>query len=274
MDDQEYCYLKRKVLTRTGMDLDSYNSQQMRRRLESLVFSNSCSVVQYCEKLQNDPDVLRKLQDFLTINVSEFFRDINQFELLKNTMLPELLKRNHKLNIWSAGCSHGAEPYSLAIILDEISPGHNHRILATDIDEGVIARATNGGPYSQNDTRNVSKARIQKYFSESADGYRVRDTLKNRVEFKHLNLLSDHFESGFDLIICRNVIIYFTEKAKSNLIERFCNSIKAKGVLFLGATETMPVAPSLGLERLGICFYKKETINIRELAPLRVPVHV
>ena len=274
MDDQEYCYLKRKVLTRTGIDLDSYKSQQMRRRLESLVFSNSCSVVQYCEKLQNDPDVLRKLQDFLTINVSEFFRDINQFELLKNTILPELLKRNYKLNIWSAGCSHGAEPYSLAIILDEISPGHNHRILATDIDEGVMARATNGGPYSPNDTRNVSKVRLQKYFSESAGGYQVRDTLKNRVEFKHLNLIGEHFETGFDLIICRNVIIYFTEKAKNNLIERFCRSIKDKGVLFLGATETLAVAPGRGLERLGICFYQKETINTRELAPLRVPVGV
>ncbi|MBF8266194.1 MAG: chemotaxis protein CheR [Dehalococcoidia bacterium] len=189
-------------------------------------------------------------------------------------MLPELLKRNYKLNIWSAGCSHGAEPYSLAIILDEISPGHNHRILATDIDEGVMARATNGGPYSPNDTRNVSKVRLQKYFSESAGGYQVRDTLKNRVEFKHLNLIGEHFETGFDLIICRNVIIYFTEKAKNNLIERFCRSIKDKGVLFLGATETLAVAPGRGLERLGICFYQKETINIRELAPLRVPVHV
>lgn len=274
MNHQEYCYLKRKVLTLTGIDLDSYKNRQMSLRLESLVFSNSCSVIQYCEKLQNDIEVLRKLRDFLTINISEFFRDTQQFELLKSTILPELLKRNCKLNIWSAGCSHGAEPYSVAIILDEISPGINHRILATDIDEGVMARAQNGGPYSSNDVRNVAKFRLQKYFTASPNGYWVRNVIRNKVEFKHLNILGDHFESGFDLIICRNVIIYFTEKAKARLIDGFYKSLKISGALFLGASETLATAPGGGLERLGTCFYQKEAVRIGELAPARVPVRV
>ena len=274
MNDQEYCYLKRKVLTLTGIDLDCYKNQQMSRCLESLVFSNSCSVIQYCEKLQDDGEVLRRLRDFLTINVSEFFQDTQQFVLLKDTLLPALLEKNHKLNIWSAGCSQGAEPYSVAIILDEISPGRSHRILATDIDEGVMSRAKNGGPYSSNDVRNVAKLRLQKYFTESPTGYYVKDAIKNKVEFKHLNLLSDHFESGFDLIICRNVIIYFTEKAKAKLIDNFYRSLKDTGALFLGGSETLAVAPGRGLERLGGCFYQKESVNIRELAPARVPVRV
>ncbi|MBI4596308.1 MAG: protein-glutamate O-methyltransferase CheR, partial [Candidatus Tectomicrobia bacterium] len=232
MDDYEFGYLKRKVLAWTGIDLDSYKSQHMRRRLDSVVFASSCSVIQYCERLQNELETLRKLRDFLTINVSEFFRDTEQFDLLKNAILPDLLTRNHKLNIWSAGCSHGGEPYSVAMILDEISPGVKHRILATDIDEGVLARARNRGPYSSQDVRNVGRFRLQKYFAESPGGYWIKDVVKQEVEFRQLNLLGDCFETGFDLILCRNVIIYFTEKAKARLIEGFYKSLKDNGVLF------------------------------------------
>lgn len=265
MDDHEYGYLKRKVLSLTGIDLDSYKSHQMHRRLDSLVFSNSCSVIQYCERLQAELETRRKLLDFLTINVSEFFRDTEQFDLLKNTILPGLLTRNHRLNIWSAGCSHGGEPYSVAILLDGISPGIRHRILATDIDDGVLARARNGGPYSSHDVRNVDKLRLQKYFSESPNGYWIKDTIKDRVEFRQLNLLSDHLESGFNLILCRNVIIYFTEKAKARLIEGFYKSLKDNGVLFLGASETLVIVPDRPLEQLGTCFYKKSRVTNREL---------
>ena len=99
--------------------------------------------------------MLGELQDFLTINVSSFFRDEKQFQRLQSVILPELLQNNRRLNIWSAGCSNGAEPYSIAIILTELSDRHDHRILATDIDDTILERAKSGGPYKAADVKNV-----------------------------------------------------------------------------------------------------------------------
>lgn len=266
MNDQEYCYLKQKSLVLTGIDLDCYKDQQMRRRLDGFMTSQSLSVVPYCETLRRDPTALRKLRDFLTINVSEFFRDKQHFETLKTVILPDLLRRNRRLNIWSAGCSHGAEAYSVAMLLDEISPGTAHRVLATDIDEKVLGIARHGGPYSASDVAGVESWRLLKYFSKSDGGYWIADRMRKQVEVRCLNLLGDPFESGFDLITCRNVVIYFTEVAKSNLIRKFHRALKSNGVLFMGASETLVVTPESEFERLGICFYQKRSSGTPEPA--------
>ena len=264
MNDHEYSYLKQKTLVLTGIDLDCYKDQQMRRRLDGFINSQPSGVVPYCEILRRDPAALKKLRDFLTINVSEFFRDKQHFELLKTVILPDLLRRNRRLNIWSAGCSHGAEAYSVAILLDEISHGTAHRILATDIDEKVMEIARHGGPYSPSDVAGVESWRLLKYFSTSDGSSRITDKIKKQVEVKCLNLLSDPFESGFDLIICRNVVIYFTEVAKANLIRKFHRALKPNGVLFIGASEALVVTPESEFERLGICFYQKRSSGTPE----------
>ena len=148
MNDQEYDYITRVIRKLTGIDLDNYKSQQMRRRLTGLIASQAGGVPEYCELVKKNKDALKKLRNFLTINVSEFFRDIEQFNILKTKVLPELLSRNPSLKVWSSGCSHGGEPYSIAILLEEIAPGRHHRVLGTDIDDETLARARAGGPYS------------------------------------------------------------------------------------------------------------------------------
>ena len=259
MNDQEFEYLKRKILALTDIDLNNYKAQQMRRRLDGLVTNESGTVVEYCKRIERNKDALKKLRNFLTINVSEFFRDANQFQQLKTAVLPELLGNNERLNIWSAGCSIGAEPYSVAMMLENLTPGKKHRIVATDIDEAVLAKAKNGGPYSSSDIANVDKALLLKYFTRSDEGYQVIDTIKRRVEFKRHNLLKDSFEHGFDLVMCRNVVIYFADEAKRTLYTGFYNSLKEGGVMFIGATETLLDASDLGLTRMHNCFYRKHS---------------
>lgn len=257
MTDQEFTYLKSKVLAITRIDLDSYKTQQMRRRLDAFVASQGIAVAQYCKNLEQDKVALLRLRDFLTINVSEFFRDTDQFDYLKTSVLPSLLSRTPRLNIWSAGCSHGAEPYSVAMLLEELSPGIAHRVLATDLDQNILARAKQGGPYPLADVRNLDRGVLLKYFVKSEDGYRIVDKIRRKVEFRQQDLLRDPFESGFDLIMCRNVVIYFTDKAKEALMARFRRSLKDDGLLFIGASETLLTIPDLGLERIGPSFYRR-----------------
>ena len=263
MNDQDYQYLKRKLLRLTGIDLDSYKSQQMQRRLTAFFAQTGAkNVVEYGHMLERNQDMLQKLRNFLTINVSEFFRDSASFTQLQSTILPLLLKQNPRLNIWSAGCSHGAEPYSVALVLEEVSPGGQHRILATDIDEGALKRAKAGGPYNPAEVKNVPHSMLRKYFINSNGNYMFSEKIKRKVEFRQQNLLRDQFEEGFHLIICRNVTIYFTEEAKSEINRKFFNSLRNGGMLFIGGTEAMLDVTSLGFIGLKPSFYQKPVPGI------------
>lgn len=260
MEDQEYTYFKEQIRKLTGIDLDDYKSAQMRRRLEGfLTRIPGTGVVPYCKLLERDPEALQRLKDFLTINVSEFFRDAEQFKILKDSVLPELRRNSSTatLNVWSAGCSIGAEPYTLAMILEENWSQGNYRILATDLDQQVLAKAKAGGPYTEAEIKNVPKDLRQKYMTQSGENYQTADSLKRKITFRQQNMLKDKFDRGFDLIVCRNVVIYFTDEAKSLLNQGFRDSLKDNGVLFIGATETLLDAQNLGFKRLHASFYSK-----------------
>jgi chemotaxis protein methyltransferase CheR len=258
MNDEEYTLLKKKIRELIKFEMDHYSPKQMMRRLDGFIIrSKMPGVVQYCHLLENNPAEVAKLEDFLTINVSEFFRDTAHFKVLKEKILPALLQENLQLSIWSAGCSNGSEAYSVAILLDRLSPYRTHRILATDIDKGIIAQAAAGGPYHPADIRNVPPELVDKYFRKVGEDYRVIDHIRNKVIFKQHDLTRDPFENNFDLIICRNVVIYFTDEAKKKLRRRFIDAMKLNGILFIGATETMLDASDTGFVRMSPCFYKK-----------------
>ena len=258
MDDSEYTYVKRKVNELLCIDLENYKERQMRRRLTSfLERSNADDVGNYFHSVEKDQKMLQELKDFLTINVSEFFRDDRQFEKLENVIMPELLRDRVCLKVWSAGCSIGAEPYTLAIILSELSPGNNHNIIATDLDETILKQARAGGPYVEQDVRNVSQQRLAKYFRKEGDKYWVVDNIKNRVKFKRHNLLCDQYEDNCDLILCRNVVIYFTDNAKSMINRGFHQSLREGGILFIGGSEIIFDSAKIGLSVVMPSFYRK-----------------
>ncbi len=269
MTEEEYGYLKKKINDILKIDLQGYKDHQMRRRLNGFIARvNAASIVEYCKALETNGEESQKLRDFLTINVSEFFRDPQQYETLRTKMLPELIKNNPKLNIWSAGCSIGAEPYSVAMLLEGITPFTKHRIIATDIDDVILAKAKAGGPYTAADVRSVKSDVLKRCFREEDGAYWVVDRIKEKVDFKRQNLLKDTFEKGFDLIICRNVVIYFTEESKTTLYQNFYNSLKENGVFFIGGTETLLGAHKLELERMHTSFHVKRAVAKPTTPPL------
>ncbi len=269
LNDEQYGYFKKKFLKLTNINLDAYKSQQMCRRLSAYIENSpSPGIVEYCSNLDKNPEMLEKLENYMAINVSEFFRDLQLFEYLKSTVLPQLLKQNSRLNIWSAGCSHGEEPYTLAIMLDELSPNVHHRILATDIDSEALGQARNGGPYAHESMKSLPSALLAKYFArQSNGGYSVNDDMKQRVIFRRHNLLADPFENRFDLILCRNVTIYFTDETKNILFAKFYESLKRGGFLFSGGTEVMLNSGVIGFTNVKASLYQKpETISNHVLA--------
>ena len=263
MNEEEYFYLKLQIRELLDIDINAYKSLQMRRRLETFVARRkSISAFQFCKSLKQDQETLKALKDTITINVTEFFRDAEQFRHLEKVILPEFLRQRSHLNIWAAGCSTGAEPYSLAILLDELSSARDHRILATDIDTDVLAQARDGGPYLPNEVQNVPKGLLEKYFTAGERGYMIAEKMRREVLFRKHNLLSDGFQIGFDIVLCRNVIIYFSDEAKATLFSRFRTSLKPKGVLFIGGTEALLPGNSLGFEQLTTNFYRKSALPV------------
>ncbi len=258
MTDEEYEFLKSKVLTLTGVDLGSYKTRQMRRRLDGFIDrSPAPDVRQYFDLVRQDSSALKKLMYFLTINVSEFFRDPEHWEIMSKNILPGLLRKSDKLNIWSAGCSNGAEAYTTAMVLEGLSPGNSHRILATDLDEETLGKARAGGPYSPSDVKNVPRALLLRHFPQTDQGYFVHEPPKRNLVSKRPTLLPHPFQTVCDVVICRNVVIYFSDQAKEQLFQKIYRSIKGDGWLFIGATETLLNARDLELERHHASFYHK-----------------
>jgi chemotaxis protein methyltransferase CheR len=265
MEESEYLLVKRKVMELARVDLGSYKSRQVQRRLGTLLARSGYPTWQaYFGHLQQDRQALQAFKDYLTINVTEFFRDPQKWQYLEQNVLPALLRERRRLRVWSAGCSHGAEPYTLAMLLDQLTGGGTrHYILATDIDQAILAKAEQGGPYPPSEVKAVTPTRLRRYFVAQGDTFSVRPDLRDRVTFRPHNLLLDPFEGDFDLIVCRNVVIYFVEETKRALYQRFAQALRPGGVLFVGGTEIVPAMPALPLgnaDRLhpfAISFYRR-----------------
>ena len=258
MDEKDWAEFKRKLKSKTDIDLDLYKEPQMKRRIGNLVNRSAAkSFVEYFDTVAKDKDEFAAFIEYLTINVSEFYRTPDKFAKLETDVIPDLLARSPKLNIWSAGCSIGAEPYSLSMIMKELTPGKQHRILATDLDIEILAKAKKG-VYMENEIKSLSPERRKKYFDALPDNkFAVKEDIKSCIEFKRHNLLKDPFEKGFDLILCRNVVIYFTEEAKDQLYTRFFEALKPGGILFVGATEAILNFRKMGYTSYQPFFYQR-----------------
>lgn len=260
MQDMEYGLFRKKLMQAAGIDLSFYKESQMRRRLAAaLTRSGHANLFDYWRAIESNPSLLKDFVDFVTINVSSFFRNHEKFDELANVILPGLLESRRSLKIWSAGCSTGPEPYSIAIILSELTPGTRHRIIGTDINESALQFAREG-VYAYDDVKEVKPDLVQKYFSKEQGKLRLKDRVRQMVEFRPHNLLADSYEQDCDLIVCRNVMIYFTEEAKAMVFKGFHASLRPGGVLFIGGTETIMAAPALGFEPISPFFYRKREV--------------
>lgn len=260
MNDQDYLLFIKKVKDYTGIDLSQYKETQMKRRLTTLRMKfGHDTFMSFFDAMKKDHQLLNQFLDRMTINVSEFWRNPARWMMLENKFIPEMLQRERRLKVWSAACSTGEEPYSLAMILDARNVLKDAHILATDIDEGALEKAKKG-IYSERSLKDVPSSYLAKYFKAEPQGltYHVSDTLKHAVKFQKQNLLEDPFDHNFDLIVCRNVMIYFTEDAKSMLYAKFAKALKPGGILFVGSTEQIFMAAQYGLESTETFFYRKK----------------
>jgi chemotaxis protein methyltransferase CheR len=253
----DYEVFRRKVTALTGIDLGLYKSQQMQRRIRSLLDKvGAPTFAHYGSLLERDPEELKRFCDYIMINVSEFFRNPEKFDELEREILPSLLRKSPNLSIWSAGASNGAEIYSVAMILDAIAPRGYHKLLATDIDSGAIAQAL-AGMYGPQDVKNVSRARMAKYFTSEASNHAISSKIKSKVQFKMHNLLADRFERGFDLILCRNVFIYFKPETQDYFLQCFSGALKAGGYLVIGSAEYISNPEKYQLKKSFNTIYQK-----------------
>ena len=241
-----------------GINLNAYKSKQLVRRIENFISrSGAQNETEFINLVKRDSVLSKKFLDYLTINVSEFFRNKDMFVELEKKIMDLLHPERNKLKIWSAACSNGCEPYTLTMIMEKLTPGKKHDIIATDIDLTILETAKKG-IYTKNDIKNVDAPLKDKYFSAAGDDkYAISDEIKNRVVFKKHDLILDKYDSGFDLIVCRNVVIYFTQETKNEIYKKFYQSLKPGALLFVGATESIYNYRELGFEKASTFIYRK-----------------
>ncbi|HEY9857040.1 MAG TPA: protein-glutamate O-methyltransferase CheR [Stenomitos sp.] len=249
---------KRRLFPLIGFNLEGFKERQLERRLTALMFKAGVQTLSdYHDYLLADPERLQALVEGLTINVSEFFRDPETFEELKRSILPELLSRFDRLRIWSAGCSIGAELYSVGMILDELGALDRCDLVGTDLDGRILERALEG-LYLPNEVRDVAPDRLARYFEAEEGRYRFRgEAIRARCRFLRHNLFQDPEQSGWHLILCRNVVIYFHDRSKKRLFQAFYGALEPGGVYFVGRSERILEAHQYGFRLVQPFFYQR-----------------
>lgn len=254
----KYEEFKVDVLKLTKIDLNFYKEKQMRRRIDTLATKNGAkSYDEFVQMIKTDKDKFEQFVNFLTINVSEFYRNPDQWKLMDEQVIPKIIKEQKRpIKIWSAACSTGDEPYSLAMAFSKHIPLSDIKIMATDIDKQVIEHAK-VGLYAEKSIAAVPDDLKKKYFTKIGNSYQISDDIKKCVTFKEHNLLKDTYPKDYDLILCRNVVIYFTDEAKDMIYKNFFNSLKTHGVLFIGSTEQISKYKDIGFNRMSSFYFEK-----------------
>lgn len=254
----DYEKFKAAVLTLTRIDLNAYKERQMKRRIDALISKHGIKDYEsYIQVLKTDKTRFEEFINYLTINVSEFYRNPDQWRLMDKEIIPELIGKFGKtLKIWSAACSTGDEPYSLVMALSRHIPLNMIRITATDLDKQVIAKAK-VGLYNEKSIAAVPDDFKKKYFTKIGLSYQISDEIKSRVIFSEHNLLGNDYGKDFNMIVCRNVLIYFTEEAKDEVFRKFYHSLKPGGILFIGSTEQIINHKDMGYERKNSFYYER-----------------
>lgn len=233
-----------------GIKLNSQKKSLIENRISKIIKTESyCSVKEYlsCLVRDNSGKMMTEFLNSMTTNVTNFFREDDHFKFLTNNYIPEMLerKKNNKDNtvrFWSAACSSGQEPYSLAMLIHDKFPkllDMDYRVLATDIDTTILDKAMKG-IYSNEHIENVPQGYINRYFAKlDKSTYQVRPNIKSNVFFRKLNLISSNFpfNKKFDVIFCRNVFIYFDAPTQEKIVNKFYENLHKGGVLLIGHSE-------------------------------------
>lgn len=213
------------------------------------------SLGELVQRIQNQPrgGLREQVVDAMTTNETLWFRDTYPFEVLKNKVIPEFIRNNpgQRLRMWSAACSSGQEPYSISMAIDEFERSNlgqlkmGAQIVATDLSGSMLTNCKTGEYDSLAIARGLSQERLQRYFDTKGPGrWAVKPAIRSRVEFRSFNLLDSYASLGkFDIVFCRNVLIYFSAQVKKDILMRIHSTLKPGGYLFLGASEALNGLP-------------------------------
>lgn len=263
---RDFDYLSKTINERTGIVVsdDKFNMfySRLSRRVRALKLS---SFAEYCDVVRHDRDGSEtgELINAITTNLTAFFREKHHFDYLANQLVPQLQQQNdeRRISVWSAGCSTGEEPYSLAIALQEsgLPIGWQIDLEATDLDSNVLQTASNG-VYTMSRVEGMSRDRLRQWFLRGKGAQqgmvRVKPELTRMINFAQLNLMDNWRVEPKDVIFCRNVIIYFDKPTKTRLVEKFANALKPGGHLFIGHSESL-YKISDRFELIGNTIYRK-----------------
>ena len=237
---------------------------RLMRRLRALRITSFRDYLDFVES-EEGRDEIRQMISVLTTNVSHFYRERHHFDMLREEILPDLVRRaahGGSVRIWSAGCSSGQEPYSIAMEVLRLAPRaarHDVRILATDIDPAILQTAREA-IYCEEAIQGVPEHERTSFFENLPDGrYRVRQELRELVTFRELNLIAAWpMKRQFDVIFCRNVVIYFHESTQRKLWPRFHAALAPEGTMFVGHSERIHELPGLHLRNVGVTAYRRD----------------
>ncbi len=261
MDDADYLQLRNAVLQLLSIDLMHYRTQQMERRLTSYLERGDFKTWSECvQALYRKPGEVQRFFDFFTINVSSFYRDADQWNQMSERILPALLQQVSPLGIqaWSVGCSIGAEPYTLSMLLHELAATRRHKIFAGDLDPTVLKRASAAGPYLRAELQEMPQKLADKYLVPyGVDQFKVRPDIREMIIFERFDILQNVVSRVHDLVICRNLMIYFTPPVKERVFRSLTQALKQGGVLFIGSTEAITNYRQYGLDYIAPSFYQR-----------------
>ncbi len=267
-----------RYLVSKGIAVDFYKEKYIARRLRVRMGRlNIKTYEDYLTYLKRNTMEVNELKESLSINVTRFFRNRDTFDLLKTKIFPQIVNslNRKEISIWSAGCAVGAEPYTLSIIAGEFFKKYNInvRITATDVNEDLIAMARSG-VYSPPYLAEMTEAESKQFFMENTDGnFEVNPVVKSRVHFRKHDLTKDKYPTGFDMIVCRNVLIYIDKDAQMEIITNFIDALRPGGILILGRTETLltewrhQVKTLSGIHRI---YQKLDGVQLNEVKPIAV----
>jgi len=267
LSNQEFNLLSDYIYSLSGIALTEGKTYLMQQRLGPIVESLGCkSFFEFYERIQENslPKIEEQIVNAITTNETSFFRDGHPFVAFQEHVLPWLGKnirerksrknprKGSKVALWSAGASTGQEPYSLAMLISEYAQANSHLgiskddfgLLATDISSEALSKAVVGEYTRMEIERGLSADRVEKYFTKEGTRWVIKGPMRNMVDFRQVNLIKSFtMLGGFDVILCRNVLIYFDSATKARMIQQFYDMLSSGGFLFLGVTESLHSIP-------------------------------
>jgi chemotaxis protein methyltransferase CheR len=247
LENMSYQRLKKNLQEQVGVNFGGYRDEYLKRRMSiRLRATNTNTFGRYLQYLAKNPDEYPILLNEITVNYTTFMRDNDVYRYLEYQILPKLFQKS-PVRIWSAGCASGEEPYSLAILTHKILgsklANHNVTIYASDIDKDALSKAAKG-EYQEKQLQDVNGILVDNYFSKENGVYKVKDHVKQLIRFEEFDLMKPAAHNGLDLILCRNVMIYFSREGQQHVHMHFYNALRDGGYFVSGKAEILSGEPA------------------------------